>query len=191
MPVTQCANGHFYDDAKYTVCPHCEQALPGQGPGDGTREPSTRLHGGEQGAIAKKRLMEFVQSTVPETRDEKTIGIYAVQNNLNPVVGWLVCVEGSEKGRDYRLHAGRNFAGRSLKMDISLPDDPSVHRDHHCSIIYEPTKQQFLLAAGDGQPPFHNGEMVSGVAALHAGDRIEIGGSMFSFVPFCGEDFKW
>lgn len=28
MAVVRCDNGNFYDDAKYSACPHCEGDLP-------------------------------------------------------------------------------------------------------------------------------------------------------------------
>lgn len=190
MAVICCERGHFYDDAKYPACPHCKTEKQNRdGPDARPGDPATELHGFAQNGMVKKRLMEFVQATQP--REEKTISLFSAKGNLHPVVGWLICVQGDEMGRDYRLHAGRNFIGRSLTMDISLPDDPTIHRENHCSIIYEPRERRFILVAGDGEPPFLNGAMVSHSHPLHARDRIEIGKLAFCFMPFCGEDFTW
>lgn len=190
MPVLRCENGHFYDSAKYEKCPHCARAR--EAAGQAERDNPTQYMAPEDGADlrkkAKQHLVEFVQQTAP--REEKTISIFSA-GALHPVVGWIVCVGGREKGRDFRLHAGRNFVGRGLGMDISLPDDPQVHRENHCSIVYEPIQKQFMLVAGEGLPPSLNGEMVSRSAGLQPMDTIEIGGSVFRFVPFCGEEFTW
>ena len=37
---------------------------------------------------------------------------------FDPVVGWLVCIEGATKGNDYRIHSQNNYIGRSARMDI-------------------------------------------------------------------------
>ena len=32
-----------------------------------------------------------------------------VDGGVEPVVGWLVCIDGPSRGSDYRLHAGYNY----------------------------------------------------------------------------------
>lgn len=32
----------------------------------------------------------------------------------NPVCGWIVCVKGPRRGKDYRVMDGKNFVGRQM-----------------------------------------------------------------------------
>lgn len=167
MGVIQCANGHYYDNSKFEECPHCKDAL-----------------------LPSKPIMNLEWNT-PRHKDDKTVGIFSIGKNQTPVVGWVVCVKGKERGRDYRLHAGRNFVGRSLQMDIALVDDERVSRENHCSIIFEPKKRQFLLMNGRGDGVLVNHKKVLDSVELIGEDLIEIGSSQFVFVPFCKEGREW
>lgn len=42
----------------------------------------------------------------------QTIALVQKEMGIDPVVGWLVCISGAEKGRDYRIHSDNNFIGR-------------------------------------------------------------------------------
>jgi len=172
MSVIRCENGHFFDNEKYVQCPHCE-------------------NGNASDAVRRSRKMkELVLNKKSYPQDEKTIGIFKIDNQ-DPVVGWLVCVQGKEKGRDYRIHAGRNFVGRHYKEDISLPDDERVAGNNHCSIVYEPRSNTFLLVKGEGDYTCINGERLDIQQIVHEDDYIEIGSSLFVFIPFCKGERTW
>jgi hypothetical protein len=132
--------------------------------------------------------VEMAQPAIPQ--DEKTVGIFRTEKGSDPVVGWLVCVSGQEKGRDYRLHAGRNEIGRAIKSDVALVDDERVSRNNHCSVIFEPRKCTFHLVHGDGET-LVGGNQLSESIPLTDGAAFEIGGSTFVFVPFCKEGRTW
>ncbi|MDR2933202.1 MAG: FHA domain-containing protein, partial [Oscillospiraceae bacterium] len=123
--------------------------------------------------------------------EEKTVGIYKKTKGIDPVTGWLVCVGGDERGRDYRLHTGRNFVGRSYKMQICIADDPEVSRENHCSVVFEPIKSVFMLVPGTGTATYLNGERLDGALVIKKGDMIQIGGSQMEFIPYCGEGKNW
>ena len=38
-------------------------------------------------------------------QSNKTVAVFRQQHGIDPVVGWLVCINGPEKGNDYRLKA--------------------------------------------------------------------------------------
>ena len=65
-----------------------------------------------------------------------------------PVVGWLVCTDGVNKGTDYRLHQGRNFVGRSPEMDVCILGDNTVSRSSHAIVVYDPRSNGVSGAAG-------------------------------------------
>ncbi len=56
---------------------------------------------------------------------------------FDPVVGWLVCIEGATKGTDYRIHSQNNYIGRSAKMDISIPEDSHISAENSAIIAYD------------------------------------------------------
>lgn len=111
---------------------------------------------------------------------------------FDPVVGWLVCVKGPTRGRDYRIRDGQNFLGRDLTMDICIPEDRSVSAENHARIIYDSRQLMFKLAQGSGSGlTYHNGKAVDLPVELQAFDTVTVGESDLLFVPFCGDRFKW
>ena len=107
------------------------------------------------------------------------------------MVGWLVCVEGPGRGRDYRLCAGRNFIGRSFRMSVSIVEDQQIAQENHASVIYEPIESRFILLSGNGARTELNDVPVSGAADIQEGDRIRLGGSTFDFVAYCKGEKRW
>lgn len=192
MAVAQCAQGHYYDNEKYGECPHCKSDLPAT-PRRGISDAQTML-GSSLPGVAEAAMRQKVRvdmGPAPAGADEKTIGIFRTEKGYDPVVGWLVCVDGKEKGRDFRLHTGRNYVGRALKSDIALVDDEGVSREDHCSVVFEPKSGGFHLLRGLGEGVVINGQRLQDAHALAADDELEIGGSRFVFVPFCGEGRSW
>jgi hypothetical protein len=126
-------------------------------------------------------------------RDEGlTVGYYRKTIGLDPVVGWLVCIEGSDRGRDYRLHSEKNFAGRSEKMDICIRGDDAISRENHAVISFNPRNNTFKLQPGDGRGLVYlNGDDIDASTILKPYDLIELGQTKMLFLPFCGERFQW
>lgn len=201
--VKKCNNGHWYDATMYSSCPHCKQE---------SEKLSIRLNdleeddktisitevdlslGDELGAIIEKSISNAIpqsQENMEEDGD-KTIsfgffGITAEQ----PVTGWLVCMNGDAKGKDFRLHSGKNFIGRNTSMDVMLIDDKTVARDKHGAIIYDPKGNSFYISAEDGNTVYLNKKLVHEPERLTDGDEILIGETVLRFVPFCKESVRW
>ncbi len=109
-----------------------------------------------------------------------------------PVVGWLVCVDGPEKGRDYRVHAQNNYIGRAKTNDICIPGDPTISRERHAIVAYDLRSRAFYFApCGGASIVYCNGAPVFNNVQINQGDRVEIGQCTFLFVPLCGESFQW
>ncbi len=185
MAVTRCPSGHFYDNSKSISCPYCN--------------PTST-----QNIARNTEHTQYVpssNSTKPETvkiemnassgDDQKTVGMFKSKLGCDPVVGWLVCTRGKEKGRSYQLHSGRNFIGRALKSDIAITDDPTISREDHCTIVFEPIKNKFLLVRGLGENVFIEGEPLLNSATLSGDETIELGSSSFVFIPYCKEGRSW
>lgn len=191
MAVVRCEKGHFYDDEKYPDCPHCGGDLPAN-PRRGLGDEMTVFGGAlSSPPPAARPKMHVDMGAMSGVQDEKTVGIFRTEKGRDPVVGWLVCTGGRELGRDFRLHAGRNYIGRAVKSDVALVDDERVSRDDHCSIVYEPRKSSFHLVRGEGEEVLVNGQRLQDSLQLAGDEEIEIGGSLFVFVPFCKEGRTW
>jgi hypothetical protein len=171
MAVVKCGRGHFYDDAKYDKCPMCNKS--------------------EQSRDDDIKTMSFFSAPQSNTDDEKTIGINFKKNKCDPVVGWLVCTDGPEKGRDYRIRSGRNFIGRDYSNDISLPDDPAINRKDAGYIIYEPHKNMFLAVNGESAVITVNGDLANTPMVITEDDDISIGAYRFALVAYCKGDKRW
>jgi hypothetical protein len=183
VAIQRCDKGHFYDDVKYGSCPHCSELEPESG--EDSRTVSLGVSSGQGPSPASRELQALV-------RDERTVSLGGGGvAGPDPVVGWLVCVEGPEKGRDYRMHSGRNFVGRSLRMDVSIADDSAITRENHCSVVYDPKDGLFFVVPGEGTNTYFNGTRLVGPAAIDDGDMVRIGDSAFCFVAYCKGERRW
>lgn len=135
----------------------------------------------------------FPAPMAPQSDDDnKTISIYSGTAKVEPVVGWLVCVDGGHFGESFKLKAGRNFVGRSMSMDVVLSNDNAVSRDRHATILFEPRKREFLAQPGESRELFYvNDEVVLNAQKLSAYDVLSIGNCKLVFVPFCNSEFGW
>ena len=119
----------------------------------------------------------------------------APENNASaaqPVVGWLVGLNGLYRGRIFELKAGRNFIGRSPDMEIMLSDDNAVSFSRHASVIYEPNTRVFIAQAGESNGLVYvNGEMVLNSRQLLVYDKVTVGNTKLLFFPLCSEGFAW
>lgn len=122
---------------------------------------------------------------------QATIGYFGAMEK-EPVVGWLIAVEGSHFGEDFRLKSGRNFIGRSGSMDIALTDDPSISREKHAIILYEPKANIFLVQPGDAKELFYlNDKVVLAPTEIVAYDVLSLGNTKLLFIPLCSDKFNW
>jgi len=208
MNITRCENGHFYDEEKSNECPHCQKraadseqipdfvrgsVINGPPRATGQENPPGRNLNDEKTtfgpqAVSGGEKIRVEMGSAP--KDEKTVGLFRSQKGYDPVTGWLVCMSGAERGRDYRLHMGRNFIGRAMESDIALMDDAEICRKNHCSIVYEPQQSRFMIVRGDGETKI-NGEALGVSRPLVGDDVIEMGASYFTFIAFCREDRTW
>lgn len=181
MKLTRCERGHYYDARQHKRCPSC--GVPGL-------EAGTQTHKlGSQADI----LATQVRGQLSGQADVGvTIAMVRKKIGIDPVVGWLVCIEGPEKGRDYRLRSERNSIGRGADMAICISGDEAISRTNHAFISYNPRNVSFRIAPGDGRGmAYLNGEEVDVPMPLKAYDRIELGQTHLIFVPLCSEKFNW
>ena len=76
-------------------------------------------------------------------------------------------------------------------MDICIVDDPAISRERHAVLIYDCKSNKFFLSPGSGTITMINHEMLVKAKELKSRDRITLGESEFTFVPFCTEGETW
>ena len=181
MEMKQCAQGgHYYDADLHIECPYCKNSNIGA---TIPLDPKSVALGGvvNQPAAAQN------------SDDGKTVALYKSEAGIDPAVGWLVCLEGAEKGVDFRLHSENNFIGRNAKMDVHIKSDSSISRENYAAIVsYDSRGKIFYLSPGEGRSIVrHNDGALFATAKLTAYDVVEVGQTKLMFIPFCGEKFDW
>lgn len=185
MAIVLCPNNHYYDDKRNDTCPYCDK-INNSVSNSGLNEQLTSYIDPSD-YDDNSQLTEAYGESVSEF--EKTIGIFIDETQNVLTVGWIVCIEGNEKGKSYTLHSGRNFAGRSTHMDVVLSDD-SVSIEKHFSIVYDPKTVRFYLVSGS-EHTYLNDEAISTEKEIFDGDMIQAGQSRYVFIPFCKEGRDW
>lgn len=111
----------------------------------------------------------------------------------DPVVGWVVIVEGPGQGASITLGYGMNSIGRAPSERISLDfGDSQISRTNHAALTYDPRGKKYFVAHGGGKNlTYLADEPVLMPVELKGGEEIMIGDTTLRFVPFCGADFDW
>ena len=181
MNLERCENGHFYDGDLYATCPHCNPQIRNV---DETKNLTS--------IIIDDPPMPPPAPPIINDDDVVTIGQYEEKLGVEPVVGWLVCIEGVNIGVDYRLKSGRNFLGRAQSMDVAIKGDNSVSRDRHAILVYEPKSHTFLVQAGESKELCYlNDKVVLTADEIKANDILTVGETKLMFFPCCSNVFNW
>lgn len=201
MTMKRCNQGHYYDPDKHHSCPACgipdldidrtkAKSSPNHNGGGLERQPEQPLDSGEDiGATRRAGQLPADRSGAEEGR---TIGLVRKTTGIDPVVGWLVCIEGPDKGRDYRIRSEKNFIGRSAQMNISIQNDNAISRENHAIVSFNPKKSNFKVHPGSSNGLVYlNDDDVDIPEMLKPYDIIELGETKLMFVPLCGENFQW
>jgi len=193
MQMVQCSQGgHYYDASVHAQCPYCTPYAAGAAPAP---------YGGDIGAtmpiftepsqdIGKTQAMTKHEEAA--AADMKTVALVKDKLGFEPVVGWLVVLEGKEKGRDYRIQTDNNFIGRGKNMDVCIEGDDTITRDNHATVSYDSREKFFYLSPGDGKAITRiNDKALFGTARLEPYDVIEVGKTKLIFMPLCSDKFEW
>lgn len=109
-----------------------------------------------------------------------------------PAVGWLVCIEGADRGRDFRLHDGYNRIGRNASNDVCISGDATVSGDGHALVAFDPKSSRFFAAPGSGRNLVRlNDDVLMMASPLKANDVLTVGMTRLMFVPLCSDVFSW
>lgn len=111
----------------------------------------------------------------------------------DPVVGWLVVVDGPGRGAALPIGYGNNRIGRAPTEQICLDwGDDQVSRENHAIITYDGKHRKFYVQQGGGRNLTHvDDELVMVPIEVKGGEAIQMGQTRCRFVPFCGAEFDW
>lgn len=192
MAIVKCENGHFFDNNKYTSCPYCVKLENERNRyEEQMRDQVTIMIPKRDDSVETSESVTVGLYEPPKGDDQKTIGVFGRQSGKDFVTGWLVCTKGREKGRDYRIYNGNNWIGRGYQMDICIVDDPAISRERHAVMVYDHRSNKFFLSPGSGTITMVNHEMLVKAKEIKSRDKITLGESEFTFVPFCVEGETW
>lgn len=112
---------------------------------------------------------------------------------VEPVVGWLVIVEGRGKGTSHEIHYGMNTIGRGGENRISINyGDMQISSDGAAIVTYDDIDKKFYVSHNNRANIVRlNGKPVLQPVELDAGHVIQIGETKLMFVPLCGPAFSW
>lgn len=172
MKMERCKNGHLFNTKQYELCPYCDEEILEEG------------NTGSQDSGAGKDI---------SSAGTKTVAYSDKQGDISPVVGWLVCIEGAERGKDYKIISEKNFIGRSEEMHITISGDNTISRRNHAIISYNPKERNFMLIPGAETSGiiYVNEEAIYSPTEITPYDVIEFGESKFIFISLCGQHFEW
>jgi len=206
IKMVSCPNGHYYNAAIHKTCPDCARAAQsGAGTFSPTVDPKMAAGGGASGFKPTldphvRQSSGGVGSTVPAGGGME-YGATVIGGDIggddgsgvsvDPVVGWLVCVEGPCRGTDFRIHAGYNYIGRE-SGDIRLEGDNQISRQHHAMIAYDSADHSYYFGPSGGRNLVRvNGKTILNAVDIHNYDVLTIGGGKYLFVALCGSHFGW
>jgi len=160
-----CNNGHQMEDS-WEICPYC-QRTGYQAQGVSASSLKTRLEVDTKPAIPTGAAA--VRKTV----------LLADQRTRGELVGWLVSMNGEQRGEDFRVREGQNIIGSGEDADIVLKDSSVSGR--HASVRYR--DQKFLLTDLDSlNGTFVNEEREPAARVeLKDNDVVRVGGVSLKF----------
>ncbi len=198
VKMVTCENGHLFNPSEFERCPHCFGDAANKQVCVTVPERRNRVEHGIEEDIPctpvvpprAKSMMEVDASFDDE--ECVTVCAYKAESGFDPVVGWLIGLNGANRGEEYRIHAENNFIGRSSRMDICIRGDETVSRENHVRIAYEVSERKFFLVPGESRNIVRvNRKALLMSQELHPYDIIHIGAVDYLFFPLCGEKFDW
>ena len=210
MPVYRTPDGRIVEERTTVTPPGAGRDREAEDAASGRDEPSAGREGGGAAPETGRRRGGYADPTVVR-RPGGTAGRQAARDDqrtrlagavpadavgseeIDPVAGWLVIVEGPGAGRDLRIGVGRNDLGRDGDNRIPLPfGDTRISRRGHLWVNYDPLNRAFSVAPGNSTNlAYLNDVAIEERRPLAGGATITVGRTKLRFVAFCGEGFAW
>lgn len=111
-----------------------------------------------------------------------------------PVVAWLVIVQGPGLGAHKPVYEGNNTIGRASNQHIQLDfGDETISSEEQAFIRYDPQERTYLFIPNLSKTNVVslNEDKPTSAVELKSMDIITMGQTRMAFVPFCGEEFDW
>lgn len=125
---------------------------------------------------------------IPE--DGKTQIISGLE--VDPVVGFLICIEGPHFGECFCIYEGKNSIGRSINSRIQLNKDQTVSRKAQAYIIFDSMNNSFLITSGESDAlAYVNNQLILQPVKVEINTDIKVGQCILRFIPFINENFTW
>ena len=219
--LVMCVKNHYFNAALHQACPICGSPAVGGRPGGfvPTVNPGMGAAPAGMGTPPAGRVGSFSPTEAPQAAaapsapprptapanswnapggavnpfSSPTVigGDVSGERKVDPVVGWLVCIEGPLRGTAWNLHAGYNYIGRETG-DIHIQGDDQISREKHATVAYYGKNHTYYVGPAEGRNIIElNGEPVFSSTQLGSRDIIKMGTTKLLFVPLCGEDFNW
>jgi hypothetical protein len=156
-----CANGHQMEDS-WEICPFCQKT----GYGGAVSAPSS-----------KTRVETSADAAAAPAMGRKTVMIS--ERRKPPVVGWLVAMNGEQKGEDFRVRDGQNILGSAPDAEIQIKDVTVSAK--HASLRYKDGK--FYLVDLDSTNGTYLNDKTETIAReeLKDNDAIRLGEVVLKF----------
>lgn len=215
--LVMCAKNHYFNASVHSACPICgSPAAAGSRMGGYAPQEKPAMGAAPAGGVGSFIPTEAPQAAAPSAPVGAPPGVTGPANSwsapgavnpfssptviggdisaggkVDPVVGWLVCIEGPLRGTDWHLHAGYNYIGREVG-DIHVQGDSQISREKHATVAYYDKNHTYYVGPAEGRNIIElNGEPVFSATQLSSRDIIKIGTTKLMFVPLCGEEFTW
>lgn len=190
----QCSNGHLYDETKSSSCPYCSGISMNQTQplNDGFAAPAP-----DAKPFPVTAPLEAVAGPIPATQPVDsgyavTERIDETPAGISPVRGWLVVVNGENKGIDYKIRGEKSNIGRNKKYEISIDFDKKVSSEACAIIQYDMMNNIFFISMGSGSNSVYvNGKLLLQPTQLFDYDIIKAGDTELVFRSLCNETFKY
>lgn len=188
MPVMKMCDKkqHYYDSERYSSCPYCKQDGKSVNPGINSMQNTSPVS-------PTNPVQNFNPPPTGGKVHNKTLTLGTNENSAVPfVVGWLICIEGEDYGKDFRLHAENNYIGRdNPECDINLND--GYVSGKHFVINYDTLNGEFSIYIDGGKNAVYvnNKSLLKNTAVLKKGDIIKVGKTLLVFIPLDTSIVQW
>lgn len=144
-------------------------------------DPATQIAGGRKSGN-KPVVGALAQSQAP-----------AQEGMANPVVGWLVVIDGPGKGNFLKLGFGQNSIGRASTERVCIDfGDSEISRANHATVTYDPRGNRFYIQQGSGTNlAYLNDSPILSPTVLEPSSEVSLGQTKLRFAAFCDDQFTW
>jgi hypothetical protein len=217
MAMQQCPNGHLYDDSKNNGCPYCggsnsiNVTLP---LGDNQFQPLPANAFPSTVPLENNNLQQPYQAPTPQVQNTPPRQPDVVIPPTTPISpqfaqttykedivndkgiievrGWLVCLEGSKRGVDFKIHGEKNTIGRGSENDVNLDFDTSISKGVNAIIAYDNRNNKFYLYQSNSKNNIYfNNQLLLNPVEISDYDVLEIGDTKMIFRSLCNDTFTW